>query len=173
MVALGIIVAVAENGVVGRDNALPWRLPEDLRYFKRMTLGKPVVMGRRTFESIGRPLPERHNIVISRDPGYLAEGVVVLPSLDAALAEAESAAVGSGAGEVMVIGGALIYSLALPLADHLYVTEVHAEVEGDTRLPAVDWEQWRECSRELHCASGDNPYDYSFVTYERATAISH
>lgn len=167
MTRLGMIVAAAENGVVGRDNDLPWRLPEDLRHFKRMTLGKPVIMGRKTFESIGRPLPERHNIVISRDPDYRAAGAVVVATLEAALDEAGSAARATGAGEVMVIGGAHIYALALPRVERLYVTEVHAEVEGDTFLPPIDWRQWRERSRERHAASGDNPYDYSFVTYER------
>jgi dihydrofolate reductase len=167
MAGLGVIVAVAENGVVGRNNALPWHLPEDLRYFKRMTLGKPIVMGRKTFESIGRPLPGRRNLVISRNPGFHAEGVIVLPSLEAALALAQDLARDDGVEEWMVIGGAQIYAAAIPLASRLYVTEVHAEVEGDARLPPVDWSAWRELSRERHAASGSNPYDYSFVTYER------
>jgi dihydrofolate reductase len=166
--ALGVIVAVAANGVVGRDNALPWHLPEDLRYFKRMTMGKPVVMGRRTFQSIGRPLPGRRNLVISRDPDFRAEGVTVLPSLEAALDLAGELVERDG--EVMVIGGAQIYAAAIPLADRLYVTEVHAEVSGDAILPPVDWSAWREVSRELQRASGDNPYDYSFVAYERRRA---
>ena len=131
MTCLSVIVAVADNGVIGRDNALPWHLPEDLRYFKRVTLGKPIVMGRRTFESIGRPLPGRTNIVISRDPGFAAVGIEVAASLDAALQLA------SGAAEVVVIGGAEIYRLAIPRADRLYVTEVHTEPAGDALLPPV------------------------------------
>lgn len=172
-IEIGVIVAAAANGVVGRDNALPWHLPEDLKYFKRMTLGKPVIMGRKTFESIGRPLPGRRNIVITARPGFGAEGVEVAPTLDAALALARAAAKQAGATELMVIGGARIYAQVISGADHLYVTEVHAEVEGDTYLPPVDWGQWREVSREFHGASGDNPYDYSFVAYERRKPTGH
>ncbi len=164
-VTLSIIVAVAENGVVGRDNGLPWHLPEDLKYFKKMTLGKPVVMGRKTYESIGRPLPERRNIVVSRQSGYAPHGVEVVASLPAALALAVAGA--APVEEVMVIGGAQIYREALPLADRLYVTEVHASVEGDAHFPAVDWTQWRECSRTRYEASEKNPYCYSFAVYNR------
>lgn len=166
-VSIGVIVAAAENGVVGRDNALPWHLPEDLKYFKRMTLGKPIVMGRRTFESIGRPLPGRCNIVISRNARYRAAGIEVASSLEAGLALARERAAGDGVDEVMVIGGAGLYAEAIPRADHLYVTEVHAEVPGDTWLPPVNWRDWREVSREFHAAGGQNPYDYSFVAYRR------
>lgn len=164
---LAVIFAVADNGVIGRDNALPWHIPEDLRYFKQMTLGKPVLMGRKTFESIGRPLPGRTNIVISRDPEFTAAGVLRAASLDAALALAAEAARGTAVEEAVVIGGAEIYRLAIPLADLLYVTEVHARVEGDAVLPPVAWEGWRQTGRETHPAAGDNPYAYSFVTYER------
>lgn len=164
---LAVIVAAAENGVIGRNNALPWHLPEDLRYFKRVTMGKPIVMGRKTFESIGRPLPGRTNIVITRDGGWRAEGVKVVHSLDEALALAEDIALIDGATELMVIGGAEIYQAALPRAKRLYFTEVHAEVEGDARLPAIDWSDWGEVSRDRYTASGANPYDYSFVVYER------
>jgi len=158
---VAIIVAVAENGVIGRDNALPWRLPGDLRHFKRITMGKPVIMGRKTWESIGRPLPGRTNIVISRNPAFAAEGAKVVTSLEEALALAGRIA--DRAGEAVVIGGAEIYRAALPQADRLYITEVHAEVEGDARLPAIDWNQWREASREYHAGEPD----YSFVCYER------
>lgn len=161
-----MIVAVAENGVVGRDNALPWRLSEDLKYFKRTTLGKPLVMGRKTFESIGRPLPGRPNIVISRDSGFARDGVEVVHSLPAAVERARELATGAGVGEVMVIGGAQVYLDAIPLAVRLYVTEVHAAYRGDTYLPPVAWEQWRECSREFHPADADSP-GYSFVIFER------
>ncbi len=161
-----MIVAVAENGVVGRDNALPWRLSEDLKYFKRTTLGKPLVMGRKTFESIGRPLPGRPNIVISRDSGFAPDGVEVAHSLPAALERARELATGAGVGEVMVIGGAQVYAEAIPLAARLYVTEVHAAYRGDTYLPPVDWTKWRECTRELHPADAGSP-GYSFVVFER------
>ena len=167
MITLSLIVACAENGVIGRNNALPWHLPEDLRYFKRITMGKPSVMGRKTWESIGRPLPGRTNIVISRNPGFLAEGARVVPTLDAALELAESIALIDGTEELMVIGGAQIYAEALPRAGRLYLTEVHAPVEGDAYLPRIDWVQWRESYRERHEATAPNPYDYSFVVYER------
>ncbi len=165
MTCISVIVAVADNGVIGRNNALPWHLPEDLRYFKRVTMGKPIVMGRKTFESIGRPLPGRTNIVISRDPAFAAAGVEAATSLDAALQLAESAA---GVREVVVIGGAEIYALAIPRADRLYVTRVHAEPEGDALLPPVAWGDWVERQREDCRADGANSCDYSFVVYERA-----
>ncbi len=166
-VELAVIVAAAENGVIGRNNALPWHLPEDLRYFKRITMGKPIVMGRKTYESIGRPLPGRTNIVITRSPDWSAEGVSVVHSLEEALSLAQDIAVIDGATELMVIGGAEIYSTALPLADRLYLTQVHAKVEGDAWLPQVDWTAWREVSREQFKASEGNPYDYSFAVFER------
>jgi dihydrofolate reductase len=157
-------VAVAENGVIGSDNELPWHLPGDLRYFRRVTMGKPVIMGRRTFDSIGRPLQGRTNIVISRNRNLRVEGVRVAASLDQALALAE------GSREVLVIGGAGIYAAAIPRADRLYVTEVHAAFEGDTLLPAVAWRDWREVRRERHAAAAEDSCDYSFVVYERRPA---
>ena len=166
-VRLSLIAAVAENQVVGRNNALPWYLPEDLKYFKRTTLGKPVVMGRRTWESIGRPLPGRLNIVVTRQANYSAEGARVVADLDAALELAQAQATIDGQDEVMVIGGAEIYALALPAADRLYLTEVHAEVAGDAHFPHWERSEWREISRERHAASGNNPHDYSFTVYER------
>ena len=167
MTSLAIIVACAENGVIGRNNALPWHLSEDLRHFKRVTMGKPIVMGRKTFESIGRPLPGRTNIVISRSADYRAEGIEVVPTLYAALQLAERVARRDGVQELMVIGGAQVYAEALPRASRLYLTEVHAQVEGDAYLPAIDWSRWRETSRERHAAAAPNPYDYSFVVFER------
>ena len=163
---LSIIVAAADNGVIGHNNALPWHLSEDLQHFKRLTLGKPILMGRKTFESIGRPLPGRTNIVISTNPDYQPDGVRVVGSLPDALALAESIALIDGAEELMVIGGAQIYAEALPRAQRLYLTRVHAEVEGDAFLPTIDWSQWREIARERHAAVPPNPYDYSFVVYE-------
>ena len=141
MIKLALIVAVADNGVIGRNNALPWRLPEDMRLFKRVTMGKPIVMGRKTFESIGKPLPGRTNIVITRNPAFQAEGVKVVPSLAAALELATNIAQRDGAEEAVVIGGAEIYRATLPQANRLYVTEVHTVVEGDAVLPAIDWTQ--------------------------------
>ncbi len=130
-------------------------------------MGKPVVMGRKTYESIGKPLPGRTNIVISRNPGYRAEGVEVVPSLDAALTLAREIAMRDGAEEVMVMGGAEIYAQALPVADRLYITEVHASVEGDAELCDIEWRCWREISRDHRVAEPPNPYDYSFVCYDR------
>ena len=168
MTGLAIIVAVAQNGVIGRNNALPWYLPEDLRHFKRVTMGKPMVMGRRTFESIGKPLPGRTSIVITRNPAFRPAGVRLVSSLEAALELARQIALSDGARESVVIGGAEVYRAAIPLADRLYVTEVHAEVEGNALLSAIDWTRWRETSRERHAALPPNPYDYSFVCYTRA-----
>ncbi len=164
---LAIIVAAAENGVIGRGNALPWHLPRDLQHFKRLTLGKPIVMGRKTYESIGRPLPGRTNIVISRQPGYAPDGVRVVASLPAALALAQDVALIDGVDELMVIGGEQIYRESLPLADRLYLTEVHAEVEGDAHFPLQSVRNWRELDRERHSAGDGNPFDYSFVVLER------
>ena len=165
---LSLIVAVAENGVIGRDNKLPWYIPADLRYFKQVTLGKPVIMGRKTWESMNRALPGRTNIVITRQSDYQAEGARVVPDLAAAIELAESTALIDGVEELMVIGGAEIYRLALPLADRLYLTEVHADVAGDTFFPDWDREDWQEMAREQHEAPGEDNYRYSFAVYERA-----
>lgn len=164
---VAIIVAVAGNGVIGRDNALPWRLSGDLKNFKAVTLGKPVVMGRKTFESIGRPLPGRSNIVVSRNPQFAAEGVLTATGLDAALALADGIAQRDGAGEIMVIGGSEIYRQALPLCRTLYLTRVHAEVPGDAWFPDVDAAQW-ECVRsEEFAAEGEQSPAYSLELYRR------
>ena len=168
MIDLALIVAVADNGVIGRNNALPWHLPDDLKYFKRTTMGKPILMGRKTFESIGRPLPGRANIVISTSPDYQAEGIHVVSSLKEALALAEDIATIDGAEELMVIGGAQIYAAALPRASRLYLTEVHAKVEGDAYLPPLDLQLWREVSRDYHPSAHPEQYAYSFVVYERS-----
>lgn len=170
MAELCVIVAAAQNGVIGRDNALPWHISADLQHFKRITLGKPVIMGRKTFDSIGRPLPGRANIVISRNPEYTVEGARVVATLEEAVSLARDIALIDGVQEIMVIGGADIYRLAIPMARRLYLTEVHADVAGDARLPEVDWTQWREVSRERHAAQDPNPYDYSFVVFERPAA---
>jgi dihydrofolate reductase len=167
---LAIIVAAAENGVIGKDNGLPWHLPKDMAYFKAVTMGKPIVMGRKTFESIGKPLPGRENIVISRREAFQAEGVSVVSSLDQALVLAADIARKEGVEESVVIGGGEIYRAAIPRADRLYITEVHANVEGDVMLPEIDWAQWQETSRERQSALDEGDYDYSFVRYDRVLA---
>ena len=165
---LALVWAMAQNRVIGRNNNLPWYLPEDLKYFKRITLGKPVIMGRRTFDSIGKPLPGRTNIVVTRNTAFQPEGVKTVNSLEAARDLCESIADIDGVNEAMVIGGSEIYHLALPLADKLYLTEVHADVEGDALFPVFDRSAWRETFREDFAASGQNPYPYSFVVLEKA-----
>jgi len=156
---LTLVVAYARNRVIGRDNALPWKLPGDLAHFKRTTLGHPIVMGRKTWESLGRPLPGRRNIVISRDAAYAAAGAEVVSSLPAALAACADVA------QVCVIGGAQIYAAALPLADRIVATEVQADVQGDAWFPDLPAGAWREVSRQGQ--PGENGYEYDFVEYER------
>jgi dihydrofolate reductase len=161
---LSMIVAMADNGVIGINNQLPWHLPEDLRYFKQVTMAKPIIMGRKTFASIGRALPGRLNIVISRQAELsLPEGVAHVPSLDAAVTLASS----TDAAEAMIIGGAEIYRQAAAIADCLYLTKVHADVDGDAFFDAFDAANWQLRDEIKHQASGDNPYDYSFCVYER------
>ena len=158
---ISLIVAASENHVIGRDGELPWRLSDDLKRFKAVTMGKPIVMGRKTWESIGRPLPGRQNIVITRQPGYLAEGCDVVTTVDQAVAVAGEAA------EIMVIGGSEIYALFLPAAERLYLTRVHAEVEGDAFFPSPG-DDWRLVSNTPHAADENNEFDVSFRVYERA-----
>jgi dihydrofolate reductase len=162
---LCLIVAVSRNGVIGRDNQLPWHLPEDLKFFKSVTMGKPILMGRKTFESIGRPLPGRTNIVISRDPQWHSAGVEVAQSLEAALQQGREACHAAGAEEIMVIGGEQIYRMALPLADRLYLTQVDAEIEGDAYFPVVDFDDWQQVSEALPEAYDD--HSYRFLTLDR------
>lgn len=162
---LTLVVARADNGVIGVDNRLPWHLPDDLRRFKRLTIGKPVVMGRRTFESIGRPLPGRHNIVMTRDAGWRADGVTVVHNLAEAVAQGAGLDPRARADQLMIIGGATIYAEALPSARRIELTEVHAAPNGDTLFPSLD-AAWRETFREDHAAEGERPA-YSFVTLER------
>jgi dihydrofolate reductase len=156
-----LIAAVARNGVIGRDNALPWRLKADLARFRAHTLGHPVLMGRKTWESLGKPLPGRRNLVLTRQPGYTAAGAEVFASADAALAAAAEAA------KVFVIGGAEIYRALLSRADILLLTEVAAEVTGDARFPVVDRARFRETSRTPCPADADNEYAFDFVEYRR------
>lgn len=157
--SLTLIVAYSTNRAIGRDNALPWKLPGDLAHFKRSTLGHPIIMGRKTWESLGRPLPGRSNIVISRNPGFVAAGATVVPSLEAAIAAC------GDVDEAFVIGGAQIYTHALPLAKRVLATEVHADVEGDAFFPLLPAFEWKETARESQ--PEENGYAYDFVTYER------
>ena len=152
---------MAENRVIGNDNSLPWYLPADLKHFKAMTVGKPIIMGRKTWESLPGKLPERPHIVISSNPDYEAEGCLVVPSLDHALRAAGDVP------EIMVVGGAMLYAQALPLADKIYLTLVETEAEGDTVFPDFDTSQWQELSRERHPEDEYNPYAFSFVTLSR------
>jgi len=158
---IALIAALARNGVIGRDNQLPWRLSADLQHFKRLTMGKPIVMGRKTWESLGRPLPGRRNIVITRDAAFRAEGCVVTHSIDEALGAA------AGSDEVMIIGGAELYAQALPRADRLYLTEVRADVDGDVRFPPIDAADWIEVERQSYLADEKNEYDIDFVVLDR------
>ena len=159
---IAIIAALARNRVIGRGNRLPWHLPDDLRHFKRLTLGRPIIMGRRTWESLPGLLPDRTHLVVTRDPSYRAAGAVVVGSLDEALGAA-------GGEEALVVGGAQLYALALPRASRLYLTLVDAEVEGDVFFPAMDPAAWREVAREPHAADERHAYPFAFVTLERIT----
>lgn len=163
-----LIVAMSQNRTIGRNNQLPWYLPGDLKYFKQATMGKPIIMGRKTWDSIGRPLPGRMNVVISRNPEWSAPaGTVGAASLNEALKKAEAHAELEGGDEVMIIGGGQIYTEALSAVDRMYVTKVHADVDGDAFFPEVNWGEWEEIGREDFSASDDNPYDYSFIVYQR------
>lgn len=152
-----------QNGLIGAGGDLPWRLPEDLRHFRRKTVGKPILMGRRTFESIGRPLPKRDNLVLTRDASFAAEGVRRVGSFR----EARDAARAAGARELVVIGGAEVYALALPRVDVIYLTRVHDVFEGDTYFPGIDFEDWEQVARERHPADAEHPFAYSFIELRR------
>jgi dihydrofolate reductase len=162
---IALIVAMAENRVIGRGGTLPWRIPADLKYFKAKTMGKPIVMGRRTYESIGKPLPGRPNIVVTRGGSDYPEGVDVAPDAETALAIADRRACECGTDEIMIIGGAALYATLLPRADRIYLTEIHEAVDGDTVFPDFDRDEWWEVEREdrddIHSAP------VSFVTLDR------
>jgi dihydrofolate reductase len=162
-----LIVAVAENGVIGHGNAIPWRLKSDQQRLKAMTMGKPVVMGRKTFLSLRRPLPGRTNIVITRDANFQAKGAVVATSFASARAVALGDALRRSVGEIAVIGGAEIYAQWMDVADRLEITEVHARPEGDTVLAPINPTDWEEAARLRHGASSDDSADFSYVTYRR------
>jgi dihydrofolate reductase len=172
-VSLVIVAAVADNGVIGRAGGLPWRLNSDLQHFRALTLGHPVVMGRKTFASIGRPLPGRTNIVVSRDRAFAAPGVLVAARLEAALDAARGDALRRGADAVMVIGGAEIYAQAMPLASRLEITCVHASPQGDAMFPTIDEGEWREIARRDGPAGPEDEATFTFVSYERAANGLH
>lgn len=160
---ISLIAAMDRNRLIGNKNQLPWHLPADFAHFKSVTMGKPIIMGRKTFESIGRPLPGRSNIVLSRNPDIHYDGVVNVSSFDEAIAEAGAAQ------EVMVIGGSSIYEMVLPRADRLYLTCVDAEFEGDAWFPEIDEKRWQETENKLRQADEKNRYDCRFITLEKIT----
>lgn len=160
---LSILAAVAKNKVIGKDNQLVWHLPADLKHFRELTTGETVVMGRKTFESIGKALPGRRNIVVTRRQGYQAPGCEVVHSLE------EAAEAGEQDDNVFIIGGGEIYRQAMSIAGTLYITEIHQDFTGDTVFPGIDPDIWMETFREDHRADDRNPYDYSFITYQRRT----
>jgi dihydrofolate reductase len=167
-----LLAAVAENGVIGRANALPWRLKSDMIHFRAFTMGKPVVMGRKTYLSIGKPLKGRTTIVVSRDPAFAAPGIVVAPSLNAALAVAHGDALRRNADAVVVAGGADIYAQVMPLAARLAITEVHKRADGDTHFPAINPKIWREIARSEQQPAADDEIAFAFVRYERVNAAA-
>ena len=164
---IALVVAMGENGALGKDGDLPWRLHGDMRHFRAVTLGKPVIMGRRTFASLGRVLDQRFNIILSREPGYRVPGAAVAQSLLEALELARGAAAAAGMDEIMVIGGEDVFREVLPAARRLYLTEVHAGPAADTWFPAFDRSQWREVSRERHEPGPKDDHPFSFVLLER------
>lgn len=166
--AIVLLAAVADNGVIGRDNALPFRQSSDLKRFRAMTIGKPVLMGRKTYQSIGKPLDGRTNIVISRDPAFAPPGVTVASSLEAALKIAREDARASGAGEIVVIGGTGLFEQTMPLAERMEITHVHTRPVGDTYFPPIDAARWRVTARSEHSAGPRDEAPFSYVTYARA-----
>jgi dihydrofolate reductase len=162
---ISIIAAMAENRVIGQDNKMPWHLPADLRHFKALTVGKPIIMGRKTWESLPGLLPDRPHIVVTSDTDYRAKGCTLVHSIDEALAAAGDVP------EVMIVGGGAFYAQLLPRADRLYLTIIHAEFEGDTLFPEYDPSQWQETERESHSPDDKNPYAYTFITLERLETI--
>ena len=172
MTILSMIVATANNNIIGKDNTMPWHLPADLAYFKKVTLGKPIIMGRKTFESIGRALPGRRNIIISRDESYTPQGkgadsVDTVTSVEQALALVDGSDGSDAVAEIMVIGGGAIYAHCLPKADRLYVTHIKADIDGDTQFPNYDDASWKKVSSEIRDSDEKNVYQLDFCVYER------
>jgi dihydrofolate reductase len=164
---ISIVVAVADNGVIGRDGRLPWRISSDLKTFRRLTMGKPLIMGRRTFQSLKKPLDGRDNIVVTRNRGYLPDGAVIAHDFPAALEVARACAIGRGVEEIAVIGGTAIFEAALPLAERIYKTEVHGKPDGDAFFPVVDWGQWQEVAREALPRGPNDDYAATLITLHR------
>lgn len=162
-----MIAAVAENGVIGADQTIPWRIPSDMAYFKRTTMGKPLIMGRKQFETVGKPLPGRTNIVVTRQAGYRPDGVIVMNDLDAAIARAKIIAEADGVGEVMIVGGGEIYRQAMPLADRLYISHVALCPDGDVTFPAIDPDQWRVVDEPAVPPSEKDAAAFLIKVYER------
>jgi dihydrofolate reductase len=164
---LVIVVAVAENGIIGKDNGLSWRLPSDLKRFRRITMGKPLILGRKTFQSIGRPLPGREIVVVTRDMRFSAEGVHVVHSPQDAVTKSEELAAAMGADEIIVAGGATIYAALLARASRIDLTRVHAKIEGDAMFPVLDPAEWRETRREEHAPEPGDDHGYTLTTFTR------
>ena len=164
---LVIVVAVAENGVIGKDNGLSWRMPSDLKRFRRITMGKPLIMGRKTFQSVGRPLPGREIVVVTRDEGFRAEGVHIAHSPKEAVAKAQELAKRMGADEIIIAGGAAIYAAFLPSAARIDLTRVHASIEGDAIFPSLDRQEWRETWREERGAQPGDDHAFTVITFSR------
>lgn len=164
---IALVVAIAENGVIGRNGGLPWHLSSDLKTFRRVTMGKPLIMGRRTFQSLKKPLDGRDNIVVSRDAGFAHEGAIVERSFEEALKRAEACALARGVDEIMVIGGTDVFRAALPLASVIYKTEVHGRPEGDAYFPEVNWREWRERERQSLPKGPKDEFACTFIVLER------
>lgn len=158
---ISFLWAEDENGLIGNNNQLPWRLPADLQYFKKQTMGHPIVMGRKTYESIGKPLPGRENIILTRDPGYHAEGCTVLHTKEELIGAYQDS-------DIFITGGSEIFRLFADEADRLYMTKIHEEFAGDTFFPKLDWSRWKLVSSQKGPKDERNPYDYEFRIYERA-----
>jgi len=165
-VGILLVVAAAENGVIGRDNQLPWRIKSDLKYFRSVTMNKPLVMGRKTYASIGKPLPGRTNIVVTRQTDFAEPGVLVAPGIDQALSAARGDALRRGTNEIAVIGGTEIFTQTLPIADRIALTLVHASPPGDTYFPPIDASVWRETERTLHERGPGDDYGFTIVQYQ-------
>ena len=170
--SLVLVAAVADNGVIGRAGGLPWRLKSDMQRFRALTFGHPVLMGRKTYQSIGKPLPGRTNIVVSREPAFAAPGILVARGLDAALGVARGDALRRGVSAIMVIGGADLYAQAMPLASRLEITRVHASPPGDALFPTIDEREWRETARREVAREPEDEATLAFVRYERAASAA-
>ena len=163
MTMISLVAAMSKNRVIGVNNALPWHIPEELQHFKQLTMGKPMIMGRKTFDSIGKPLPNRTSVVITRNTDLTIEGCVMVNSLEDAILEAQKIETT----EAFIIGGAAIYELAIDLVNTMYVTEIHHPFEGDAFFPSINKDTWKEVAREKHFKDEKHAYDFDFVTYER------